>query len=187
MIFRQEHPPGLQGISDFTNCNELKITIENTPFSHLLYHFALAFSKWEHAKVISGGESFPALAEGLQSALIELGGVPKTHRTDSLSAAYKNLQKGAVMILQGLYRIMSHYGMQATRNNKGISHENGTIESLNNHLKQKINQALMLRDSRDFSTLVEYEFFIAEIIAKRNARRECGNSRGTQIFNASTA
>ena len=61
--------------------------------------------------------------------------------------------------------------MQATRNNKGISHENGTIESLNNHLKQKINQALMLRDSRDFSTLAEYEFFIAEIIAKRNSRR----------------
>lgn len=172
VIFRQEHPPGWQGISDFTNCNDLKITIEGNPFLHLLYHFALAFSKWEYAKVISGGESFPALAEGLQSALIELGGAPKTHRTDSLSAAYKNLQKSAVDdFTNGYAELCLHYGMQATRNNKGISHENGTIESLNNHLKQKIDQALMLRGSRDFTSLGEYEFFVTEVITKRNARR----------------
>lgn len=173
VIFRQEHPPGLQGISDFTNCNDLKITIEGKPFSHLLYHFALTFSKWEYAKVILGGESFPALAEGLQSALIELGGSPRTHRTDSLSAAYKNLQKSAADDFTSAYKdLCLHYGMQATRNNRGVSHENGTIESLNNHLKQKIDQALMLRDSRDFASLAEYEFFIAELIAKRNARRQ---------------
>jgi len=36
-----------------------------------------------------GGESFSAVAEGLQDALWKLGGVPREHRTDSLSAAFK--------------------------------------------------------------------------------------------------
>ena len=38
-----------------------------------------------------GGESFVALAEGLQNALWALGGAPLYHRSDSLSAAYRNL------------------------------------------------------------------------------------------------
>ena len=42
-----------------------------------------------------GGESFTALAENLQNALWTLGGVPREHRTDSLSAAYRNLDREA--------------------------------------------------------------------------------------------
>ena len=42
-----------------------------------------------------GGESFVALAEGLQSALWALGGVPEQHRTDSLSTAFRNLDREA--------------------------------------------------------------------------------------------
>jgi hypothetical protein len=38
--------------------------------------------------VVLGGESFVALAEGLQNALWALGGVPEQHRSDSLSAAF---------------------------------------------------------------------------------------------------
>ena len=37
--------------------------------------------------VILGGESYVALAEGLQNALSALGGAPLEHRSDSLSAA----------------------------------------------------------------------------------------------------
>ena len=48
-----------------------------------------------HAAVVLGGESFVALAEGLQDALWALGGVPKEHRTDSLSAAFRNLKRDA--------------------------------------------------------------------------------------------
>ena len=40
-------------------------------------HFRLAFSDFEHAHVVLGGESFVALAEGLQNALWTLGGVPE--------------------------------------------------------------------------------------------------------------
>jgi hypothetical protein len=50
-----------------------------------LYHFRLPFSGFEHAHVVLGGESFVALAEGLQNALWALGGVPEQHRSDSPS------------------------------------------------------------------------------------------------------
>jgi hypothetical protein len=69
VIFRQEHPPGKQGLSDFTDATELGVTITSVPLEHRLYHFRLAFSGWDHAHVVLGGESFVALAEGLQNAL----------------------------------------------------------------------------------------------------------------------
>ncbi len=63
------------------------------------------------------------------------------------------------------------YDVIATRNNKGVAHENGAIEAPNRHLKHKIEQQLLLRNSRDFSTLSEYEAFIAGIVSKIN--RQC--------------
>ena len=74
---------------------ELGVTVAGEPLEHRLYHFRMAFSGFEHAHVILGGESFVALAEGLQNALWALGGVPQQHRTDSLSAAFRNLTRDA--------------------------------------------------------------------------------------------
>jgi hypothetical protein len=91
VIFRQEHPPGQQGLSDFTDAAELGVSIAGVPLDHRLYHFRLAFSGWAYASVVLGGESFVALAEGLQNALWALGGAPLEHRRDSLSAAFRNL------------------------------------------------------------------------------------------------
>ena len=93
MIFRQVHEPGRLGLSDFTDMNELGVTVAGAAFSHRLYHFRLAFSGFEHAHVVVGGESFVALAEGLQNALWTLGGAPREHRSDSLSAAFCNLDR----------------------------------------------------------------------------------------------
>ena len=76
VMFRQEHPPGRMGLSDFTDMAALGVTIAGEPLSHRLYHFRLAFSGFQHAHVVLGGESFVALAEGLQNALWTLGGVP---------------------------------------------------------------------------------------------------------------
>jgi hypothetical protein len=50
---------------------------------------------FEHAHVVLGGDSFVALAEGMQNALWALGGVPKEHGSDSLSAAFRNLAADA--------------------------------------------------------------------------------------------
>ena len=91
VIFRQQHEPGRLGLSDFTDTSVLGITVGGMALEHRLYHFRLAFSGFEHAHVVLGGESFVALSEGLQNALWGLGGTPREHRTDSLSAAFCNL------------------------------------------------------------------------------------------------
>jgi hypothetical protein len=95
VIFRQEHEPGRCGLSDFTDTSVLGITVAGVVLGHRLYHFRLAFSGFEHAHVVLGGESFVALAEGLQNALWALGGAPREHRSDSLSAAFRNLDRDA--------------------------------------------------------------------------------------------
>lgn len=95
VIFRQVHEPGRMGLSDFTDMADLSITIAGQRLDHRLYHFRLAWCGFAHAHVVLGGESFVALAEGLQNALWSLGGVPKEHRSDSLSAAFRNLDKNA--------------------------------------------------------------------------------------------
>ena len=126
VIFRQEHPPGQQGLSDFTDANPLGVTIAGVPLLHRLYHFRLAFSGWQHAEVVLGGESFVALASGLQNALWALGGAPREHRSDSLSAAFRNLDRAAAEDQTKRYEALcAHYRMTATRNNLGIAHENG--------------------------------------------------------------
>ena len=94
MIFRQVHEPGRMGLSDFTDMADLGVTIAGVRLDHRLYHFRLAYSGFEHAHVILGGESYVALAEGLQNALWALGGAPREHRSDSLSAAFRNLDHG---------------------------------------------------------------------------------------------
>jgi transposase InsO family protein len=139
VIFRQEHPPGRMGLSDFTDMGALGITIAGEPFDHRLYHFRLAFSGFEHAHVVLGGESFVALAEGLQNALWALGGAPEQHRSDSLSAAFCNLDRVAQEDLTRRYEeLCAYYGMTPSRNNRGVAHENGAIESSHGHLKKRM-------------------------------------------------
>ena len=173
VIFRQDHPPGQQGLSDFTDMGELGIRIAGEPLAHRLYHFVLAYSGWEHAEVVLGGESFTALASGLQNALWALGGAPAEHRSDSLSAAFRNLDREAVEDQTRRYEALcAHYRMTASRNNRGVAHENGAIESQHGHLKRVIAQALLLRASSDFDSLDAYRDWIADLIARRNARRD---------------
>src|SRR5215212_6761220 len=171
VIFRQTHEPGRVGLSDFTDMADLGITIAGVGLDHRLYHFRLAYSGFEHAHVVLGGESFVALAEGLQNALWSLGGAPREHRTDSLSAAFRNLDAPAEADLTRRYEALcAHYGMEPSRNNTGIAHENGFIESVHGHLKKVIEDALLLRGARDFADLLAYRRFIDEVIGRRNAR-----------------
>jgi transposase InsO family protein len=171
VIFRQEHPPGRLGLSDFTDMGDHGISIAGVLLDHRLYHFRLAFSGWEHAHVVLGGESFVALAEGLQNALWALGRAPLQHRSDSLSAAFRNLDDNTRQDQTRRYEALcAHYRMEPTRNNRGVAHENGAIESPHGHLKRAIEDALLLRGSRGFDTLDAYRRFIDEIVGRRNAR-----------------
>ena len=159
------------GLSDFTELCDVKITLAGEPLDHRLYHFRLPYSGWSHIRVILGGESYTALAEGLQEALQRLGGAPKEHRTDSLSAAYKNLSKPEQEDLTERYQsLCEHYGMTPTRNNRGVSHENGAVESPHGHIKNRIRQALLLRESHDFDSLDDYRQWIDGLIRRFNRR-----------------
>ena len=169
VFFAQDHAPGHRGLSDFTAMGELRVTIGNEPFEHLLYHFVLAFSHWEHVEVILGGESFEALSQGLQNALWQAGGAPQEHRSDSLSAAFKNLTEEEDFTAR-YTGLLDHYGMVGTRNNRGLSHENGSVESSHRHLKDAIDQALLLRGHRDFEDCAAYIGFVRETVMRRNRR-----------------
>jgi len=166
VMFRQSVPPGHQGLSDFTHPN-IAVTIAGQPFKHLIYQFRLAFSGWRYAHIVQGGESYSALAEGLQNALHKMGGVPFEHRTDSLSAAYVNQheQKQLTLSYEGL---CEHYGMTGTTNNLGISHENGAIETAHASLKHRLDQAFKLRGNTDFVSIADYQAFIDRSIARLN-------------------
>lgn len=171
VIFRQVHEPGRMALSDFTELAELGVTIAGVALDHRLYHFRLAWSGFEHAHVILGGESYVALAEGLQNALWALGGAPMEHRSDSLSAAFRNLDCDARADLTRRYdALCHHYGMAPSRNNPGVAHENGAIESAHGHLKTAIRDALLMRGSGDFSDLASYRRFIDEITSAKNRR-----------------
>lgn len=169
IFFSQEHPPGRLGLSDFTVADELGICIAGMALPHRLYQFSFAHSGWRHARVVRGGESFQALAAGLQEALWMAGGVPEEHRTDSLSAAFNNLAQQEELTER--YRgLCEHYGVRASRNNPGESHENGAIESRQGSLKRALEQGLLLRGTREFAELAAYEQFLAETVRRLNAR-----------------
>jgi len=170
VIFRQRHIPGDMGISDYTWMNKLNITLNGNEFKHKLYHYRLVYSGWTYVQVILGGESFESLSSGLQNAFWRCGGVPATHRTDSLSAAFNNCSE-ETLLTERYTKLCQHYDVTATRNNKGVAHENGAIESAHGHLKRKMDQQLMLRGSRDFISLAEYEKFINCIVSKINRQR----------------
>jgi hypothetical protein len=172
-LFRLVRPAGAgrMGLADFTDMGLLGVTIASAPLLHRVCHFRLAFSGFEHAHVVLGGESFVALAEGLQNALWALGGVPEQHRSDSPSAAFRNLDRDAREDLTGRYEeLCAHYGVTPTRNNPGVTHENGTTESAHGHLKKVFDVELLLRGSRDFADLVAYRRFADEVVGRRNAR-----------------
>lgn len=168
VIFRQSVPPGLQSFSDFTH-PDTAITIAGKPYSHLLYQFRLAYSGWRSVHIVRGGESYSALADGLQNALQQLGGVPQEHRTDSLSAAYVT-QADKQALSTAYEALCQHYQLRPTVNNRGVSHENGVVETANGSLKHRIDQAIKLRGQADFSSVRAYRDFLQKIVNKLNQR-----------------
>ena len=93
VFFAQKHEPGECLQSDWTNANELKVTIGGEAFAHLLCHCVLPYSNWEWASPCLS-ESGLSLKSGLQAALWELGGVPRVSQTDQSSTATHQLKRG---------------------------------------------------------------------------------------------
>lgn len=170
VFFSQVHRPGRLCASDFTLMRNLGITIERQPFDHLVYHFVLTYSNWEWASVCFS-ESFESLSDGLQEALWKLGGVPERHRSDRLSAAVNNLSDRREFT--GRYQgLMDHYRLQMEKTNARQPNENGDVESLHRHFKESVDQALMLRGSRDFESREHYVAFLHELLVQKNIGRQ---------------
>jgi len=170
VMFAQVHYPGDLAASDFTHMDSLNVTLGGRPFPHLVYHFTLTYSNWESITVCPS-ESFEALSAGLQNALWELGGVPRRHRSDSLSAAVNNLSAEREFH-QRYVDLLAHYGLAGQRINVRQPHENGDAESSHGHFKDAVDQALRLRGSRDFASREEYLGFLRAVVAARNAKRQ---------------
>ena len=168
VVFLQTHIYGELGIADFTHIN-LGVSIAGEPLKHLLFHYRLPASGWAYAQVVYGGESYTALSEGLQNAFRASNGVPLNVRTDSLSAAYKNITSRDDFT-ERYHEFAKHYGFKPTRNNRGVAHENGAIESAHRHIKAQITQALKLRGSSDFNCRAAYQIFIQNLVERRNQR-----------------
>jgi hypothetical protein len=169
-FFPQRHLRGDLCETDFTSMNELGITIGGRRFDHLLFHFVLTSSNWE-AGTVCFSESFESLSLGLQNALWELGDVPKRIWTDRLSAAVHKECRPEEFTAR--YRaLLRHYGEEGMKIQVREAHENGGVEQRHYRLKRMVDQTLMLRGSRDFSSREEYEIFLRTLFSRANRGRQ---------------
>jgi hypothetical protein len=170
VFFAQMHAPGRLCASDFTHMTDLRVTINGRPFEHLIYHFVLTYSNWETGTVCFA-ESFETLADGLQNALAELGGVPAVHRTDRLTAAIPPGTTGAEFT-QRYRALLAHYGLDGQAIQAGRGNENGDVEQRHHRFKRALDQQLMLRASRDFTSREAYQGYLRDLFAQLNANRD---------------
>jgi len=169
VFFAQQHVAGRLGQSDFTHMTALGITIGRQSFPHMLYHFVLPYSNWESVSLCYS-ESFESLSEGLQNALWELGGAPLEHRTDRMSTAVNNTSQEREFTSR-YGALLRHYKMTGQKIQTGKPNENGDVEQRHYRLKRAVEQALLLRDSRDFETVQEYKEFLRALLVQLNAGR----------------
>lgn len=172
VFFAQVHQPGIVAQSDFTHMSDLGVTLGGIPFPHLLFHLVLPYSNVEAVHIVRS-ESFEALAEGVEIALWQLGGVPAQHRTDHLSAAMRPLDaEGRRQATARYVALMAHYGMEPTTNNLGEAHENGDVEQAHFRFKEAVDQALRVRGSREFLDRAAYRHFLLDLVRQRNLTRQ---------------
>jgi len=171
-LLEQVHRPGEVLQTDGTWLSELGVSLAGQPFKHVLIHCVLPYSNWEWG-AIAQSESQLALQRGLQSTLLKLGYVPRYHQTDNSSAATYHLQRsGERSYTQGYLALLNHFGLTPRTIGVGRPEQNGDVESSNGGLKQALRQHLLLRGSRDFAYLGDYEDFLGQVMNKRNQRRQ---------------
>ena len=178
-VLEQVHRPGEVLQTDGVWLTELGITIQGEALPHLLIHSVLPYSNWEWG-VVAQSESLNAIRNGVQSTLRELGAVPQYHQTDNSGAA--TYRPGAAAAVEtehtgraytaGYLQLLQHYGLEPRTTHLRSPQENGDVESSNGGLKSALEQHLLLRGSRDFATLAEYETFVQSVLKRRNQARQ---------------
>jgi hypothetical protein len=174
VFFAQEQQPGQLLQLDWTYARELKVSIQGELLDHLFCHCVLPYSNWQWAtRCIS--ESFLSLVSGLQAALGQLGKCPVCLGTDNTSAATHELEQmpGRPRGYNSDYlELCTHYDLTPLTINVACPHEHGDVESQNRHLKRRLEQHLILRGSRDFASLKEYDRFVLGVVQAANAKRQ---------------
>jgi len=170
VMFLRDHHPGSLAARDFTVCNQLGVKIAGIRFDHTLFHCVLTYSNFESVSLCFS-ESFEALSEGIQNAFEKFGGVSTTHRTDSFSVAVNNHSE-RTLHTKRYAGLMDYRQCEPQRTNVRCVNENGDVESSNGHTKDRIDQALLLRGSRDFVTLQEYMQFVQTVVDRANGNRK---------------
>ena len=170
--FTQAHRPGEAAQTDFTSTGELGVTLAGQVFAHLLCVLVLPYSNWQWATVCAS-ESLAALRRGVQAALFQLGRVPRFHQTDHSTGATHQIARDAAdrTFNEDYKAVMRHFGMEPRTTAVGAKEQNGDVEASNGALKRRLEQALLVRGSRDFADQAEYERFIAGVTRKANAGR----------------
>lgn len=171
VFFAQQHRPGEAMQTDFTWCNELKVTIARESFEHMLCHSVLPYSNWEWV-TICHSESMAALKRGVQGALFELGRVPSWLQTDNSTAATHDLSDGKRGFNAEYVAMVEHFGMKPRTIEPGASHQNGDVEALNGALKRRLEQHLLMRGSRDFENVEVYEAWLRGVVRSANSLRQ---------------
>ncbi len=174
VFFAQERKPGQLMQLDWTYARELKVRIQGEELDHLFCQCVLPYSDWQWAtRCIS--ESFLSLVTGLQAALRQLGKCPPHLGTDNTSAATHELEQmpGRPRGYNPDYlELCSHYDLTPLTINVACPHEHGDVESLNRHLKRRLEQHLILRGSRDFASVEDYDRFVQGVLRAANAKRQ---------------
>ncbi len=166
VFFPQLHRPGRMGALDFTHANDLGVTIAGVLFVHMFFHFVMPFSSW-HFVELAFGETFEALRRGLQNALVALGGAPEMIRSDNLSAATHELRTtGGRSLTKRFADVLEHFGLVSSRIQPGEAHENGVVEKGHDLLKSALDQALRMRESREFASVDAYLEFVRGVVER---------------------
>jgi len=176
-VLEQVHRPGEVLQTDGVWLTELGITLQGEPLAHLLIHSVLPYSNWEWGRVAQS-ESLNAIRLGVQSTLQQLGAVPQYHQTDNSGAATcrpgadAETGTGGRAYTEGYLQLLSHYGMEPRTTHRRSPQENGDVEGSNGGLKRALEQHLLLRGSRDFATLADYEAFVQSVLTRHNQARQ---------------
>lgn len=178
VVLGQAHRPGEAAQTDFTWATELGIMIAGKVFEHMLCVLVLPFSNWMWATICLS-ESLAALRKGVQAALFQLGRVPNYHQTDNSTAATHRIPSGKEVRVEGSKRLfnedylalMRHLGMTPRTTEVGAKEQNGDVEAGNGALKRRLEQALLLRGSRDFESVTAWEIFVHDLLRKANRAR----------------
>lgn len=178
IMLAQLHRPGEAAQTDFTETASLAVMIAGQLLTHLLCVLVLPYSNWQWATVCLS-ESMAGLRKAVQRALFQLGRVPQYHQTDNSTAATHKIPDGQSARFEGGKRpfnadyvaLMQHLGMTPRTTAIGAKEQNGDVEASNGAIKRRLNQALLLRGSREFDSVEAWQAFVDQVLRKANAGR----------------